>query len=76
MMANCARFALATASVVLPPTLALGVAFPAAARLAVKPQRICGDVGLVLALNTAFGIAGTIVTREEPREPPTGNRKD
>ena len=57
-----ARFALATGVVVLPPTLLLGAAFPAAARLAVAPGRVGGDVGMVLALNTAFGIAGTVVT--------------
>lgn len=57
-----ARFTLAAAVIVLPSTLLLGAAFPAAARLAVQPGRLGRDVGLVLALNTAFGIAGTIVT--------------
>jgi spermidine synthase len=62
MTMMCARFALATGVVVLPPTLLLGAAFPAAARLAVHPERVGGDVGIVLALNTALGIAGTAVT--------------
>ncbi len=62
MLSMCARFALAAGVLVLPPTLLLGAAFPAATRLAVKPERAGGDVGLVLALNTALGIAGTVVT--------------
>jgi predicted membrane-bound spermidine synthase len=62
MAQMCARFALATGVVVLPPTLLLGAAFPAAARLAVAPQRVGTDVGTVLALNTALGIAGTMAT--------------
>ncbi len=48
--------------IVLPPTLLLGAAFPAAARLAVHSGRVGGDVGMVLALNTAFGIGGSVVT--------------
>ena len=62
MAEMCGRFALAAGVVVLPPTLFLGAAFPAAARLAVEPRHAGRDVGTVLALNTAFGIAGTIVT--------------
>jgi len=62
MLAFCSRFALAAAVIVLPATLLLGAAFPAAARLAIQPERVGGDVGKVLALNTAFGIAGTAVT--------------
>ena len=62
MLSMCARFALAAGVLVLPPTLLLGAAFPAASRLAVKPERAGGDVGMVLALNTALGIAGALVT--------------
>ncbi|MHC4447457.1 MAG: fused MFS/spermidine synthase, partial [Planctomycetota bacterium] len=62
MLMMCARFALAAAVIVLPATLLLGAAFPAAARLVVQPGRAGSDVGLVLALNTACGIAGTVVT--------------
>ncbi|MFW2405937.1 MAG: fused MFS/spermidine synthase [Gammaproteobacteria bacterium] len=62
MLSMCSRFALATGVVVLPPTLLLGAAFPAATRLAVRPDAVGGDVGLVLALNTALGIAGTMFT--------------
>jgi spermidine synthase len=62
MLEMCSRFALAAGAVVLPPTLLLGAAFPAAAKLVVQPQRAGRDVGLVLALNTACGILGTVVT--------------
>jgi spermidine synthase len=62
MLSMCARFALAAGALVLPLTLLLGAAFPAATRLAVNPERAGGDVGLVLALNTALGIAGTVMT--------------
>lgn len=57
-----ARFALASAVVVLPPTLLLGAAFPVAVRLAGGADRIGRDLGSVLALNTAGGIAGTLLT--------------
>lgn len=62
MLEMCSRFALAAGAVVLPPTLLLGAAFPAAAKLVVQPHRAGRDVGLVLALNTACGILGTVVT--------------
>jgi spermidine synthase len=62
MLEMCTRFALAAGVIVLPTTLLLGAAFPAAARLAVNPERAGSDVGMVLALNTAFGIAGTFIT--------------
>jgi predicted membrane-bound spermidine synthase len=57
-----ARFVVASAVVVLVPTTLLGAAFPAAARLAADADRVGGDVGLVAALNTAGGIAGTLLT--------------
>jgi spermidine synthase len=58
----CARFALASAVVVLLPTMLLGAAFPVAVRLAGGADRIGRDLGAVLALNTAGGIAGTLLT--------------
>jgi spermidine synthase len=58
----CARFALASAVVVLVPTILLGAAFPAAVRLSGGVARIGRDLGTVLALNTAGGIAGTLLT--------------
>jgi spermidine synthase len=56
------RFVVASAAVLLVPTMLLGAAFPAAARLAAGADRVGGDVGRVVALNTAGGIAGTLVT--------------
>jgi spermidine synthase len=58
----CSRFALAAAVVVLPPTILLGAAFPVAVRLAGGAERIGRDLGAVLALNTAGGVAGTLLT--------------
>jgi predicted membrane-bound spermidine synthase len=58
----CARFALASGVIVLVPTLLLGAAFPVAVRLAGGASRIGRDLGAVLALNTAGGIAGTVLT--------------
>ncbi|MCM3870382.1 MAG: fused MFS/spermidine synthase [Pyrinomonadaceae bacterium] len=58
----CARFALAAAIVVLPPTILLGAAFPVAVRLAGGAERIGRDLGALLALNTAGGVAGTLLT--------------
>jgi spermidine synthase len=58
----CARFAVASSVVVLLPTMLLGAAFPAAVRLAGGAQRIGRDLGAVVALNTAGGIAGTMLT--------------
>jgi len=57
-----ARFAVASAAILLVPTTLLGAAFPAAARLVAGADRVGGDVGGVAALNTAGGIAGTLVT--------------
>jgi spermidine synthase len=58
----CARFAVAAISVVLLPTLLLGAAFPIALRLVVGEKQVGRDVGSVLALNTAGGIAGSLLT--------------
>ncbi len=57
-----ARFAVAAAVVLLVPTTLLGAAFPAVARLIARTHRVGRDVGTTLALNTAGGIAGTLVT--------------
>ena len=57
-----ARFAVAAAVVLLVPTTFLGAAFPAAARLIASAPRVGRDVGTTLALNTAGGIAGTLLT--------------
>ncbi len=44
------------------PTLLLGAAFPAAARLVCGPEHVGRDVGSVVAINTVGGIAGTLAT--------------
>ena len=62
MAEMCARFAVAAIFLILPATLLLGAAFPAAARLIVRSEHAGRDIGYVLALNTAFGILGTVVT--------------
>jgi spermidine synthase len=59
--AMCARFALAGLCIVFVPTLLLGAAFPFAVRLGVKSSRVGRDVGVVIAMNTAGGIAGTML---------------
>lgn len=61
-VSNLARYALAAGTLLFLPTLLLGAAFPAAARLAVQAEHAGRDVGLVLALNIALGIVGTIAT--------------
>jgi spermidine synthase len=58
----CGRFAVAAFGVVFVPTLLLGAAFPAALRLSAGANRSGRDVGAVIALNTAGGIAGTMLT--------------
>lgn len=62
MLEQCVRFAFAAVVLILPATLLLGAAFPAAARLIVQSEHAGRDVGYVLGLNTAFGILGTIIT--------------
>jgi len=61
-LATYARLLVAPMWVVLPPTILLGAAFPAAVRLACGADHPGRDVGLVLALNTFGGIAGTMLT--------------
>jgi spermidine synthase len=62
MAEMCARFIVAAIIVILPAALFLGAAFPAALRLAVDAGYVGRDVGAVVALNTAGGILGTLVT--------------
>jgi spermidine synthase len=58
----CAQFLVAAVGVVFVPTLLLGAAIPAVLRLAVGTERVGRDVGVVVGLNTAGGIVGTLVT--------------
>jgi spermidine synthase len=58
----CARFLVAAVGIVFVPTVLLGAAFPAALRLIVSEGHAGSDTGTVIALNTAGGIAGTLVT--------------
>lgn len=58
----CARFAAAALTIVFLPTLFLGAAFPAALRLIVADGHVGQGVGVVAALNTLGGIAGTVLT--------------
>ena len=62
LVAMCGRFVLASASLVLVPTLLLGAAFPAVLRLCASPEQRGRGVGFALALNTAGGILGTMLT--------------
>ncbi|MFM0740932.1 fused MFS/spermidine synthase [Paraburkholderia xenovorans] len=61
LAAMCAGFAVAALCVVFIPTLLLGAAFPFALRLNVDARHTGRDVGTVVALNTAGGIAGTLL---------------
>jgi spermidine synthase len=58
----CTQFAIAALGIVFVPTILLGAAFPAALRLTAGARRAGRDVGTVLAVNTAGGIAGTLLT--------------
>jgi len=62
MSMMCARFALASAVLILLPTLFLGAAYPAAMRLAASASRVARDSGRVAALNTAGGIVGSLLS--------------
>ncbi|WP_125477674.1 fused MFS/spermidine synthase [Caballeronia terrestris] len=57
----CASFAVAALCIVFVPTLLLGAAFPFALRLTVDHRRVGRDVGALVAMNTAGGIAGTLL---------------
>jgi spermidine synthase len=61
LAAMCASFAVAAACIVFVPTLLLGAAFPFALRMSVDARHTGRDVGAVVALNTAGGIAGTLL---------------
>lgn len=61
LAAMCASFAVAAACLVFVPTLLLGAAFPFALRVSVDARHTGRDVGAVVALNTAGGIAGTLL---------------
>lgn len=61
-LAMCARFLVAGLGVVFLPTLLLGAAFPYALRLSVGTDDIGRGVGRVVALNTAGGIVGSLLT--------------
>jgi spermidine synthase len=61
LSAMCASFAVAAACIVFVPTLLLGAAFPFALRVSVDARHTGRDVGAVVALNTAGGIAGTLL---------------
>jgi spermidine synthase len=56
------RFAIAALGIVFVPTILLGAAFPVVLRLAADARQAGRDVGAVLALNTAGGIVGTLLT--------------
>ena len=60
--AMSARFSVAALCIVFVPTLLLGAAFPLAVRLTANASRVGRDVGTIVALNTAGGIAGTLLT--------------
>jgi len=59
---TCARFLVAAVGIVLVPTILLGAAFPAALQLVQGEIGVGRRVGSVIALNTAGGIAGTLLT--------------
>lgn len=62
LVSMCARFAVAAVVLVLPPTLFLGAAFPAAVRLIARSRQLGTDFGTVAAWNTAGGVGGTLLT--------------
>ncbi len=57
-----AQFFVAAVGIVFLPAVLLGAAFPAALRLSAGASHPGRDVGALLALNTAGGIAGTLLT--------------
>jgi spermidine synthase len=57
----CTSFAVAALCIIFVPTLLLGAAFPFALRLTVDHRRVGRDVGALVAMNTAGGIAGTLL---------------
>src|SRR6478736_3675528 len=61
MAMMCARFALASATLLLVPTFCLGAAYPAAMRLAASASTVARDSGRLAALNTVGGIVGSLL---------------
>lgn len=61
MLMMSARFAVAAGVLVFLPTLLLGAAYPAAMRVAARASSIGTDAGRVAAVNTAGGIAGSLL---------------
>ncbi len=61
-LAACIHMVLAPLALLLVPTVLLGAAFPAVARLACGTDRVGRDVGAVVAFNTLGGIVGTLAT--------------
>src|SRR5262245_13439612 len=62
LLAMLGRFSLASVALVLLPTLLMGAAFPAALKVSAGPDRVGRDLGTLVALNTAGGVAGSLVT--------------
>ncbi len=62
MVEMCTRFFVAAIIMIFPCSLLLGAAFPAALRLAVSAGYVGRDAGAVVALNTAGGVLGTVLT--------------
>jgi spermidine synthase len=63
LTAMCGRFVVAAFVMIFVPAALLGAAFPAALRLAASVAPNAGrDVGMLVALNTAGGIIGTLLT--------------
>jgi len=60
-IAMSSRFVTAALCVVFVPTVLLGAAFPFALRLYTDARGAGADTGLVLAVNTAGGVAGTLL---------------
>lgn len=58
----CAEYLVVALGVVFVPTVLLGAAFPAVLQMAAGSHRPGRDVGMILALNTAGGIVGTLLT--------------
>ncbi|HEV8550267.1 MAG TPA: hypothetical protein VGQ57_14585 [Polyangiaceae bacterium] len=61
MLMMVARFALASGYLVFAPTVLLGAAYPAAIRLAARAATVGTDAGSVSAVNTAGGVAGSLL---------------
>jgi predicted membrane-bound spermidine synthase len=62
MAMKLVSFSVASAVFVFLPTLLLGAAYPLTVRLVARTNHIGADTGLVTALNTIGGIAGSLVT--------------